>query len=128
MAHEAAVLVGDAELVSDAEVGGFLALEEAEFASTRRGEGGGVGVFHDRGERAVGEGKSAFASANEAVREEAYGVGVALEADEVFPTAAFGADVGLKVSALAVGEEGCDGAFARVAEGRVAHVVRQASG
>ena len=68
VAGEAAVEVGDAQLVGDAEVGGLFALEEAELAAAA-GQRGGVGILDDRGERAVCERESALSTAHETVGE-----------------------------------------------------------
>ena len=119
-------LADDAQLGGDARVGLALGGEEAELLLPLVGMDGGVGVFHDGCQRAVGEHEAARPAPVEAVGEQAEGVGVALEAGEVAPF--LGAHAAGQALARPFGEVGGDGLLARMAERGVAHVVCQAGG
>ena len=120
----------NAQLASDVQKGVPLWLEVAELGFRHRAFRT-VGIFHDGGQRGVGHHESPPAPAIELVREQTERVGVAVEAREVQPllfreVLPLRCDVAVQPAAAALAEVGAYGSFARVAEGRVPHVVGQA--
>ena len=60
------------------------------------------------------------------MREQTEGIGVTVEVGDVVPRG-FGEELAVLLSRT-LGEEGANGLFARVTEGRIAHIVRQTRG
>ena len=112
----------DAELVGQRLIGRSLRGKEPELVllATLRGR---EGILDNRGQRRVGHREATLPTALEAMREQSEGIGIAVEVGDVGPEVL--ADLMLKMATLALGEEGLDGLLARVAEGRIAHVVSQ---
>ena len=77
----------NAQLGGDAQISIFLRLEETELAFLP-GIDGRIGIFDDGSKRAVGKGETALAASDELVGEQAHGIGVAFEVEEVVVTPA----------------------------------------
>ena len=116
---------GDAKGVENAEKGVAFGREEAHFRLIAR-KCCRKGVLDHRGEGGITHDEAAFAPTVEAMREQAEGIGVAVEVSDVVPRG-FGQHIAVLLS-RALGEEGTNGLFARVTEGRIAHIVRQTGG
>ena len=112
----------DAQLLGNPAVSGFFRAEESEFAVVSR-HAAGKGILHDGGQRGIGHDKAAGSPAGKLVGEQAKSIGIALEMRDVVPESL--AHLAAQTAALVFGEIGLDGLFARVPEGRVAHVVGQ---
>ena len=85
-----------------------------------------VRVFDDGSQRRIGHRETAGTTSLELVDEGAQRVGVALKVDEVVPL--LDGELVLEFQTAALAEVSPDGLFARMAERRVAQVVRQAGG
>ena len=59
------------------------------------------------------------------MRQEAEGIGIALEVDKVLPASPLGTHLILQPTPSALSEVGADGALPTVPKGRIAHIVRQ---
>ena len=124
--------------LGDAQHGGYLLIVGPlgfEKAKLRLGPGQRrtVGILDDGGQRRVGHDEASRPAAFETVGEQAKRVGVAVEMDDVVPfglrqAVALGHVAGAQGAALALGEVAAYGPLARMAKGRVAHVVGQAGG
>ena len=121
-----AASLGGAFQLPDAQVVGYLAVnallrtEEAKLPLAAR-ERRGMGVFHDGGQRGIGQYETAFAPTLETMGEQSEGVGVALEMRDVAPKR--GTQPLTQLKPRAFGEKGLDGPLAGMSERWVAHVV-----
>ena len=120
-AHLRTVLPDDAQFVCYLLIRFLLRGKEAELAVLPC-IGRAEGVLHDTGERAVGHDEAPLPPAQETVREQTEGVGVALEVGDVVPEAA--AHILLQTGSRPFDEECLDGLLAAVTERRIPHVVR----
>ena len=102
----------------------LFALEEAELTLRPRLLRA-VGVLHRAGERAVGEGEAPLATPTELMRQEAEGIGIALEVDKVLPAPPLGTHLILQPAPSALRKVGADGTLPTMTKGRIAHIVRQ---
>ena len=116
---------GDAQGVENREKGVAFGREEAHFRFIA-GQCGRKGVLDHRSEGGIRHDEAAFAPTVEAMREQTEGIGVTVEVSDVVP-GGFGEELAVWLS-RALGEEGANGLFARVTEGRIAHIVRQTGG
>ena len=116
---------GDAKGVENREKGVAFGREEAHFRLIAR-ECGRKGVLDHRSEGGIRHDEAAFSPTVEAMREQTEGIGVTVEVGDVVPRG-FGEELAVLLS-CAFGEEGANSLFARVTEGRIAHIVRQTRG
>lgn len=135
IAYDAAGEVGQAfetEGVGYVEVGGALGLEKAEFGFAHCGIGA-VGIFDNGGQGGVGHDEASRTPAIEVVGEQAKGVGIAVKTCHVEPFGlgeafAVRGDELMQTCSAPLAEVGAYGPLARVAKGRIAHVVGQTGG
>ena len=83
--------------------------EEAEFLFVS-GKTGGIGVFHDGGQRGVGQNETAGSASAELVGQQPEGIGVSFEMNQVFPF--FFRNQRAQALSFPFGEIGADGLFA----------------
>ena len=83
-----------------------------------------IGILDDAGDGAVGKGKAPRAPSLELMRQQAEGISIPLEEQEVLPASAFSPNELLPALTIAFLEVSADSTLPAVPEGRIAHVVR----
>ena len=117
-------MLGDAQFLGDGLVGFHFRAEETELLllASQRGR---VRILHDGGKGGVGEDEPTWTTSLELMDEQAKGVGIAVEVDDVVPFL-IGHHRAILLS-FSLTEIRGNGSFSAVSERRIAHVVRQTS-
>ena len=121
----------NAQFIGDAQVILAFGIEESEFLMVA-GKVAAEGIFDDAGKRAIGHDESAGPTPLEVVGEEAEGVGIAVEMDDVVPLrrrepiAGLGVAIRLQPPTVALAEIRGYGTLAGMPERRIAEVVGEA--
>ena len=121
----------NAQFIGDAQVILAFGIEESELLMVA-GEITAEGIFDDAGKRAIGHDESSWASPLEVVGEQAEGVGIAVEMDDVVPLrrretiAGLGVTIRLQPPTVALAEISGNGTLAGMPERRIAEVVGEA--